>query len=242
MKKIILGILSITTIFACSSLKNFDVEDKDYVLESIEYTRDTKINTIGKGMTIEFESKKISGKSLVNNFFGGYRIDKNKLVVDGLGVTRMAGSPEEMKLESEYLNALSSNKNIVKEGERLILEAQNGMKLVYIKEVDEDKLENKTFKLINPEFKEADITINFQDESIAGKSGVNNYFTTYEIEDNVLLLQTIGSTLMAGDPKLMDLEFKYLGLLNNAIGIKYENKILTLYTKDNQTLVFEEVK
>lgn len=242
MKKIMLTVLSITTLFACSSIKTLEVEDKDFVLESIQYTENDKINALGKGMTLEFENKKLSGKSSVNNFFAGYKVENNKLIVDGLGITRMAGDPKDMELETEYLNALQTNKHISKEGEKLVLESQNGMKLIYTKEIDDDVLENKSFKLINPEFSGAEITIGFKDDNVFGKSGVNNYFTTYEIEDNVLILQTIGSTLMAGDQKTMDLEFKYLAMLNNVIGIEYENNKLTLYTKDNQKLIFNEVK
>ncbi|WP_066899280.1 META domain-containing protein [Streptobacillus notomytis] len=242
MRKIILTILSMVTIFACSSIKSMDVENKDFILETIEYTENNVINTIGKGMVLQFKSKKLSGKSSINNFFTSYKIENNKLILDGINLTRMAGSPEDMALESEYLNALSTNKHISKKGEKLILEAQNGMKLVYIQELNNGSLENKNFKLINSEFKEAEITIGFKENNIFGKSGINRYFSSYETENNVLFLQNIGTTLMAGAPELMELESKYLGMLNNINGIKYENKILTLYTKDNQKLIFEEIK
>ncbi|WP_064580381.1 META domain-containing protein [Streptobacillus moniliformis] len=242
MKKIILTILSAITLFACSSIKSMDVENQNFVLETIEYTENNILNTIGKGMTLQFKSKKLSGKSSINNFFTGYKIENNKLILDGINLTRMAGSQEDMTLESEYLNALSTNKHINKKGEKLILEAQNGMKLVYIQELNSENLENKNFKLVNDEFKENEFTIGFKENNIFGRSGINRYFSTYEIENNVLFLQNIGTTLMAGEAKLMELESKYLGMLSNVNGIKYENNILTLYTKDNQKLVFEEIK
>ncbi|ACZ00871.1 META domain-containing protein [Streptobacillus moniliformis] len=242
MKKIILTILSAITLFACSSIKPMDVENQNFVLETIEYTENNILNTIGKGMTLQFKSKKLSGKSSINNFFTGYKIENNKLILDGINLTRMAGSQEDMTLESEYLNALSTNKHINKKGEKLILEAQNGMKLVYIQELNSENLENKNFKLVNDEFKENEFTIGFKENNIFGRSGINRYFSTYEIENNVLFLQNIGTTLMAGEAKLMELESKYLGMLSNVNGIKYENNILTLYTKDNQKLVFEEIK
>ncbi|CAM3086292.1 META domain-containing protein [Streptobacillus ratti] len=242
MKKIILTILSAITLFACTSIKPLDVENKEFVLETIEYTENNILDTIGKGMTLEFRAKKLSGKSSVNNFFTGYKIENNKLILDDINLTRMAGSQEDMDLESEYLNALSTNKHISKKGEKLVLESKNGIKLVYIQELNNESLENKNFKLINDEFKDNEFTIGFKENNIFGKSGINRYFSSYEIKGNVLFLQNIGTTLMAGESNLMALESKYLGMLSNVSGIKYENKMLILYTKDNQKLIFEEIK
>lgn len=57
-------------------------------------------------MTFEGETKRVSGKSGCNTFFGGYNKSDDKLSFKKMAGTRMACSPELNKLEHEFLTII----------------------------------------------------------------------------------------------------------------------------------------
>ncbi|RRD39759.1 META domain-containing protein [Leptotrichia sp. OH3620_COT-345] len=88
----------------------------------------------GKGITLDFGKNEVSGKSGVNNYFGDYRIIKNKISISKLGVTSKAGSKELMELEADYLDILQSVEIIEVKGNKLILKNAAGDVLTFIQD------------------------------------------------------------------------------------------------------------
>ncbi len=84
------------------------------------------------------------------------------------------------------------------------------------------------------------VTIKFDGENrVSGKSAVNNYFGSYKQSGKKLEFSQIGGTLMAGDPKLMTLEEKYLGLISDVNEVvKKDSSTLVLKTSSGQVLTF----
>ena len=89
----------------------------------------------------------------------------------------------------------------------------------------------------------ARITIGFEGQSkrFFGESGVNRYFGIYTLHNKELSFTPTGSTMMSGDPELMDVEYKYLQSLGKVTHFKMEGHKLYLYTSDNQELEFTEM-
>ena len=85
----------------------------------------------GRAPTIRFTEKGFDGSTGVNRFFGKYAEEGEKLFGDGIGMTRRAGPPEAMKLESDFVNALQSVTKHRIEEEQLIFEKGDKAKLVF---------------------------------------------------------------------------------------------------------------
>lgn len=78
----------------------------------------------------------------------------------------------------------------------------------------------------------SDITITFDGDRVYGFSGVNRYFGTYEQKGDNLKINGLASTLMMGDPKVMEIESGYLNDLSKVDKIKIQNGRLILTGKD----------
>ncbi|WP_067138958.1 META domain-containing protein [Oceanivirga salmonicida] len=81
------------------------------------------------------------------------------------------------------------------------------------------------------------VTIIFDNEKVAGKSFVNNYFGDYTLTDGKIKFGEIATTLMAGPEKEMQLEQLYLKLLEESNSYSYKGEKLFI-TNDNNKLIF----
>ena len=74
------------------------------LLNGIPLARDV----IAPFITFDGKTDRASGFSGVNRFFGGYKMKGNTLIFGPIAGTRMAGTPEAMKLEDQFNKALES--------------------------------------------------------------------------------------------------------------------------------------
>lgn len=87
------------------------------------------------------------------------------------------------------------------------------------------------------------ISISFDMNRFNGFSGVNNYFGNYEIRrGNIIVFSSIGTTKMSGPPELMQSEYDFLALINEAFYINYNKNVLTISTIEGKQLIFTENK
>ncbi|MBD5405253.1 META domain-containing protein [bacterium] len=97
---------------------------------------------------------------------------------------------------------------------------------------------------INKSNDNVQISLSFaEDEDRLFGKVVNNYFTTYKIEDKALNFGGIASTMMMGPQNAMEVEQKYFGFLNNN-PVEYEIKgnQLILKNKNGDTMIFDKVE
>lgn len=87
-----------------------------------------------KGITLNISKDELSGKSGVNNYFGGYKVNGKKISVSKLAVTAMAGSTEKMDLEQDYLDILENVKRIELQNDKLIMKTDLGEILTFTRE------------------------------------------------------------------------------------------------------------
>lgn len=109
-------------------------------------------------------------------------------------------------------------------------------------------LEGVEWQLTDSSATEADltaagITANFDGESVAGFSGVNQYSGPYTAgDDGALEIGDIASSLMAGPEPLMQAEGAYLKALKGCDGWEVEGGTLTLKTGEEATLTFTKAE
>ena len=72
------------------------------------------------------------------------------------------------------------------------------------------------------------ITADFFKDQMSGQAPVNSYFTDYTTEGEKIKFGPIGSTMMAGDPKLMSAEAAYFELLGTVTTFELTPEKLTL--------------
>ncbi len=91
-----------------------------------------------KGITLKITSKGLSGTAGVNNYFGTYKINGNKISVSKLGVTGMLGSNKKMEAEETYIDILENVKTIEIKGNKLILKTELEEILTFVKDLDDE--------------------------------------------------------------------------------------------------------
>lgn len=101
-----------------------DLLGKEFVLDNLY---------ADKEITISFpETNTINGKNTVNYYFSDFTLDGNKLVLRAIGSTKMAGSDEDMLIETEYFDILNGADTISLDGDSLIITTTSGTNLEYI--------------------------------------------------------------------------------------------------------------
>ncbi|NAS88762.1 hypothetical protein C4E24_03350 [ANME-1 cluster archaeon AG-394-G21] len=230
---------------------NFSLEGNTWTLTSFIEGDDVQSPIQNTTITAYFENGSINGNAGCNNYFGGYTIDDNKINISKyLGSTRMYCDPEEkMQQEYLYLEMLGNVTTYTIEGNQLTLSTDDNVSLVYnATEAPEFDLEGNTWTLTS--FMEGDdvqspiqnttITAYFENGSITGNAGCNNYFGGYTVDGNAInISKALGTTMMYCEPEeVMQQEYLYLEMLGNVTTCTIAENQLTLSTGDNKTLVY----
>ena len=93
-------------------------------------TAETPDSFVGKEYKLQNENR-FFGKSAINNYFGSYTLDGDKITFGPAGATMMAGPQELMTAEQEYLQFLPTVKHFKLDGEKLTLSGADGKELVF---------------------------------------------------------------------------------------------------------------
>jgi possible heat shock protein hslJ len=145
MKKILILSTLVLALTACttaeisdkiSSLKSGVSKVTDTILPNLKQElngREFKIlgDEYNKEVSIGFEGNRFFGYSGINRYFGQYEINGGKLVIEDMGLTKIAGKEQDMILELKFLTILKDNKSIKLEGDKLILISNEDFKLEF---------------------------------------------------------------------------------------------------------------
>jgi heat shock protein HslJ len=132
-KRIMLVLLVIAAaagIVACTVSKNeAKLEGVRWVLQSYGTSGNMTAAAADNPAWIEFKSadKTVSGNAGVNGFGGKYKIDGNKLTIDSLMQTLMAGPEPLMKQETAFMKILAATQSFNIEGQKLTMTGTEGM-------------------------------------------------------------------------------------------------------------------
>jgi heat shock protein HslJ len=128
---VVLLIIAVTaSVFGCAGTKNaVKPEGVRWVLQSYGTSGNMTNAAADKEAWIEFKSadKSVSGNAGVNSFGGKYKIDGNKLTIDSLMQTLMAGPEPLMNQEKAFMQILASARGLTIEGQKLTITATEGI-------------------------------------------------------------------------------------------------------------------
>lgn len=82
---------------------------------------------------------------------------------------------------------------------------------------------------LHPVPSEANVTLQFEEERMHGKSACNRYFASFSLDESHLHFGPIGSTRMMCPEQLMTLENDYFAALEHVESYQVENEQLTLF-------------
>lgn len=84
-------------------------------------------------ITIGFDAKenRFFGVAAINNYFGSYMLNADKLTLEPAGSTMMAGPEELMKAEQDYLQFLPTVTTYKLDGKKLTIIGSAGKELVF---------------------------------------------------------------------------------------------------------------
>ena len=87
-------------------------------------------------------------------------------------------------------------------------------------------------------------TLNFieLEKSVRGNTGCNDFFGNYTIDHSTLSFNDIGSTEMACEQPIMDIENAFLQALQKTGSYDIENSVLTLYSKNDRSIILVAIK
>ena len=122
MKKLLSAFLALFMVAACSKSSD-SFKGKMYKLSSAPANME---------ITLGFDANepRFYGKA-VNNYFGSYTLEGQKLTFSPVGATMMAGPIEMMEAESAYLQNLPKVNAYSVDGSKLTLTGDNGLKLEF---------------------------------------------------------------------------------------------------------------
>ena len=85
---------------------------------------------------------KVAGSATINRYFGNYMLDAKGVLTwnePGFASTMMAGPPELMEQEQQYLQKLQKTNRIIKQAQQLVLENADGTIQIIFQRVSESK-------------------------------------------------------------------------------------------------------
>lgn len=251
--KIIFGLLTCVFLFGCTE------EEKmvEGTWKLVSYEKDGVAQQIADStLTVHFESEShisISGDTGANNFYASIDLSNDKIeTVSEIVTTKMAGTPEVMAFESEYLATLSgidsfsiNDENDVRyltlqnssENSVLKYQLQNGEKWVVQALYNGTSLED----ISNVENKP--YLIFAADGSLSGSTGINIVNLSYDVDKskNEITIDEGVMTLKAGDEKSSEIETDFLSDLMDVTNYSQDGNTMNLLGGDG-TILLQLVK
>ncbi len=217
MKKIFVMLAcSVLTLLGCSSSKSSASASDNTVsvdmLNGKAYILDNMFDS--NDVTISFDGESFNGKSVINHFFGTYKIENgNKFIANdsevSTGMTMMAGAPDDMENDQKFIELFIDIDTIALDGNTLTFTTKGGETLVFVESdavasidatafpetegeaVADLGVANNVLALIGKEFKLSNMfdgneitLVLMEGNKVAGKAAVNNYMGSYTTGDD----------------------------------------------------------
>lgn len=144
-KKLIttLCVFCVAFFFASCTSEGQDIQ-KNSNWRLIDITTETKIPESVKNIaiTLNINDDSVAGFSGCNHYFGGIAFNGQKVELSRMASTKMMGSPDEMELETLFLDKLQSVDSFKVQNEQLVLFDAEGKKLLTFEKTEAPKEEN----------------------------------------------------------------------------------------------------
>lgn len=201
-------------------------------------------------VSLILDSQSIGGNDGCNSFGGSYTTEGNKFSVgNDLMSTLMACEEPIMQQAGEFTQALIAADTFKIDDGKLILLDESGKVLTIFEPVSQEVAgTNWLVNFVNSDTSETGVvssndqqieqTLAFDaDGKFNGNAGCNNFFGSYEVEENTLFFGAIGSTKMACEEEVMQAESTYLAALEKAATYHITGQTLQIRDTEGNTLI-----
>ena len=199
----------------------------------------------GTVITAEFnDDGRVSGSGGCNSYNTTYELSRDNIEFGEQIVTTLMACPDPvMEQESAYLEALLNATKFEITGDEMVLYNGDGDELARFVAVEQELAGtsweviayNNGQRAVVSVIGGTEITAEFDQEGqLTGSAGCNNYFASYETDDDAISIGPAGSTRMAcGEPEgIMEQEQQYLAALETAATYKIDGMNLEMRTAD----------
>jgi len=219
-------------------------------LEGVRWTLDSyssggRTKSVPQGASVDalFERGKVSGRSGVNTYSGPYEVSGSDLTIGRLATTMMAGPPELMDLEKEYLANLEKVATSEAGADILTLFGRDGARLLSYSKGKAPALTGVTWNVVNYyNGKEAIVSVTGgatltaffgTDGNVRGSAGINDYSATYETDGSRMKVgpPMIDTEEVDGNPALAQQEVDYLAAIQLTARYEIQGDTLKLFRK-----------
>lgn len=188
-------------------------------------------------ITLLMSESKVSGNSGCNNYMGSYVLNGNEISFSQMGSTMMFCGEEIGEIEGVYLSNLQIVKTFTSDENNLIFYNEKNQEILNYSKSKTATLENQDWiaTMVNngkeavigiPE--DISVTARFENGTVSGNAGCNNYNGSYELDGNNIKFGEIASTMMYCEGPASEVESNYLIALQNSDNYVFENGRLVL--------------
>jgi heat shock protein HslJ len=218
------------------------LKNSSWKLISPSYENETSSNQ----PCISFSNDEFYGFNGVNNYFGKYENTGNNITISNTISTQTAAiAKDTIKFEQKFMNIILSASSFEFSSPTILnINSPEGF-LVF--EIDNPILEGSKWELvqideevINVSAETLSPTLEFKDNAIFGKGGINSFRAAYALEYRNIFISPIASTLIMGGNAVSSIEKRYLSALNEANS--FDVRDTTLIIRGKQVLLFKALK
>ncbi len=201
----------------------------------------------GTTISARFVGGTVSGHAGINRYRADYRLEGGRLELGPAATTLMAGDPDAMRAEHDYLQLLGAIDGYRLEGDRLVLTDRGDVPILWFQpapDVDESIVGTWEVRGVRigdgvvSSATDPDRTITFTaDGGVSGSAGVNRFSGTARLDGDRLTIGPLRTTRMAGSPEAMDAETAFLHALDEVVAVRLDGDDLTLLDADEGTQV-----
>lgn len=223
------------------------IEDVTWVLDS--YRLDGTMTDVPPDMRIDavFAAGRVSGFSGVNTYWAAYEVSGSSLTIDMPASTMMAGPEPLMAVEQAYLSALQEAASFTATQDELVVFADGGGDLLTYTKEEAPPLTGVTWQVTGYNngrqavvslIEGSELNVVFsEDGTVSGSSGVNTFSGSYTVDGGRISIGPLATTLMAGDPALMEQEAAFLAALESVSAYGIRGSELELRSEDGALAV-----
>lgn len=188
-------------------------------------------------VTAVFDGGRVSGSSGCNRYSAGYEVQGSSLTFSPIAGTRMACEPPASTIEDEYLARLGRVRSYSIAGDRLTLAPSGAGAALVFRALDPEDAIAGSWEVINYYRSDAvvsvitgtTITARFDDGTISGNTGCNEYSGSYEVDGRSITIGPLRTTRRACvDAAAGGQESDYLAALELARSFSLDGSNLTL--------------
>jgi len=219
-----------------------------------DYTTDGTLRQVinGSTVTLEFsDDGRITGSAGCNHYFAGYGMKGTAITIGPAGSTEMyCAAAGVMDQESIYLALLQKASSVTAGDDRLTFADAKGTTILSFTRIvppAPEPLVGTNWTLdsfytgdaVSSLIAGTTITAVFGDDGrVAGSSGCNHYFASYNVTGTAMSIGSVGSTKMyCTSPGVMQQESTYLGSLSRAAAFTITGNRLNLAEANGTTLL-----